>query len=82
MTKKQLGEERVYSSYTSTLLFITKKVRTGAKASQEAGADAEALEECFLLACLSQLAQPALLWNQDYQPRNGTTHKETSPLDH
>jgi hypothetical protein len=24
MTKKQVGEERVYSVYTSTLLFITK----------------------------------------------------------
>jgi hypothetical protein len=24
MTKKQVGEERVYSPYTSTLLFITK----------------------------------------------------------
>ena len=29
MTKKQVGEERVYSAYTSTLLFITKEVRTG-----------------------------------------------------
>jgi hypothetical protein len=25
MTKKQVGEERVYSTYTSTLLFITKE---------------------------------------------------------
>jgi hypothetical protein len=24
MTKKQVGEERVYSTYTSSLLFITK----------------------------------------------------------
>jgi hypothetical protein len=24
MTKKQIGEERVYSAYTATLLFITK----------------------------------------------------------
>jgi hypothetical protein len=24
MTKKQVGKERVYSAYTSTLLFITK----------------------------------------------------------
>jgi hypothetical protein len=41
MTKKQVGEERVYSAYTSTLLFITKEVRTGTQAGQEAGADAE-----------------------------------------
>jgi hypothetical protein len=36
MTKKQLGEERVYSAYTSILLFITKEVRTRTQAGQEA----------------------------------------------
>jgi hypothetical protein len=61
MTKKQVGEERVYSAYTSMLLFITKDVRTGTQAGQEAGADAEAMEGCFLLACFPWLAQPALL---------------------
>jgi hypothetical protein len=44
MTKKQAGEERVYSAYTSTFLFITKEGRTGTQAGQEAGADAEAME--------------------------------------
>jgi hypothetical protein len=82
MTKKQVGEERVYSAYTSTLLFITKEVRTGTQAGQEAGADAEAIEGCSLLACFFWLAQPALLQNQDYQPRDGTTHKGPFPLDH
>ena len=49
MTKKQAGEERVYSAYTSTLLFITKEVRTGIQAGQEAGSgfNAEAMEGCF-----------------------------------
>jgi hypothetical protein len=61
MTKKQVGEERVYSAYTSILLFITKEVRTGTQAGQEAGADAEAMEGCSLLACLTWLAQPAFL---------------------
>jgi hypothetical protein len=61
MTKKQVGEERVYSAYTSILLFITKEVRTGTQAGQEAGADAEAMGRCSLLACLPWLAQPALL---------------------
>jgi hypothetical protein len=61
MTKRQVGEERVYSAYTSVLLFITKEVRTRTQADQEAGADAEAMEGCFLLACLPWLAQPALL---------------------
>jgi hypothetical protein len=50
MTKKQVGEERVYLAYTSILLFITK-----------AGADAEAMEGCSLLVCLLGLDQPALL---------------------
>ena len=57
MAKKQVGEERVYSAYTSILLFITKEVRTGTQTGQEAGADAEAMEGCSLLAgtnfCLS-----------------------------
>jgi hypothetical protein len=82
MTKKQVGEERVYSAYTSILLFITKEVRTGTQAGQEAGADAEAIEGCSLLACLPWLAQPALLYNQDYRPRDGPTHKGPLPLDH
>jgi hypothetical protein len=61
MTKKQVVEERLYSAHTSTLLFITKGVRTGTQAGQEAGADAEAMEGCSLLACFSWLAQSALL---------------------
>jgi hypothetical protein len=52
-------EERVYLAYTSILLFTTKEVRTGTLACQEAGADAEAMEGCSLLACFSWLAQPA-----------------------
>jgi hypothetical protein len=51
MTKKQVGEERVYSAYNSILLFITKDVRIGTQTGQEAGADAEAMEGCSLLAC-------------------------------
>jgi hypothetical protein len=54
MTKKQVGEERVYSVYTSTLLFITKR-KSRQELTQgrnlEAGADAEAMEGCCLLAC-------------------------------
>jgi hypothetical protein len=57
MTKKQVGEERVYF----ILLFITKEVRTGTQAGQEAGADAEVMEGCSLLARFPWLAQPVLL---------------------
>jgi hypothetical protein len=39
MTKNQVGEERVYSAYTSKLMFITKEVRTGTQAGQKAEAD-------------------------------------------
>jgi hypothetical protein len=87
MTKKQVGEERAYLAYTSTLLFITKEVRTRTQAGQKAGADAEAMEGCSLLACLPWLASPGLLSvlsyrTQDYQPRDGPTHKGPFPLDH
>jgi hypothetical protein len=61
MTKKQVGEERVYLAYTSILLFVTKEVRTGTQEGKEAGADAEAMEGYYLLACFPWLAQPALL---------------------
>jgi hypothetical protein len=37
MIKKQGGEERVYSAYTFTFLFITKEVRTGSHTGQELG---------------------------------------------
>ena len=77
MTKKQVGEERIYLAYTSILLFITKEVRTGTQAGQEAGADAEAMEGCSLLACsacsLIEPRLPALRWSQPQGP---------FPLDH
>jgi hypothetical protein len=72
MTKKQVGEERVYSAYTSILLFITKEVRTGTQAGQKAGADAEAMEGCSLLAC-----SPGLLSLLSY--RTKTTSPEMVP---
>jgi hypothetical protein len=72
MTKKQVGEERVYLAYTSILLFITKEVRTGTQAGQKAGTDAEAMEGCSLLACL-----PGLLSLLSY--RTKTTSPEMVP---
>jgi hypothetical protein len=69
MTKKQVGEERVYLAYTSRLLFITKEVRTGTQAGQEAGADAEAMAYW--------LASPGLLSLLSY--RTKTTSPEMFP---
>jgi hypothetical protein len=54
----------------------------GSQAGQEAGADAEAMEGCSLLACFPWLAQPALYRTQDCQPRDGPTYKGPFPLDH
>ena len=58
MTKKQVREERVYSAYTSTLLFITKESqsRNSEGKNLEAGADAEVMEGCCLMACFPWLA--------------------------
>jgi hypothetical protein len=58
MTKKQVGEERVTLPHCCSSL---KEVRTRTQAGQGAGADAEAMKGCSLLACLPWLAQPALL---------------------
>jgi hypothetical protein len=59
MTKKQVGEEKVYSAYNFILLFITKEVRTGTQAGQEAGADAEAMES--IVYWLASTGLPSLL---------------------
>jgi hypothetical protein len=48
MTKKQVGKERVYLAYTSILLFITKDVRTGTQAGQEA----QLMQMCAVTACI------------------------------
>jgi hypothetical protein len=75
MTKKQVGEERVYLAYTSILLFITKEVRTGTQAGQNAGADAEATEGYRDI--LYWLASPGLLSLLSY--RTKTTSPEMVP---
>jgi hypothetical protein len=82
MTKKQVGEERVYSAYISTLLFITKEVRTGTQAGQEAGADAEAMEGWSYWLAFSVLLSLLSYRTQDYQPKDGTTYNEPSHFDH
>jgi hypothetical protein len=82
MTKKQVGEERVYSAYNSILLFITKEVRTGIQTDQEAGADEEAMEGCSLLACLLLLACSAcsLIEPKTTSPEMVPTTRGHSPL--
>jgi hypothetical protein len=65
-------EKRVYSAYTSILLFITKEVRIGTQAGQKAGADEEAMWEV-----LYWLASPGLLSLLSY--RTKTTSPEMPP---
>ena len=63
MTKKQVVEERVYSAYIFTLLYHQRKSAQELTQGRnlEAGVDAEAMEESYLLACFPSLAQLAFL---------------------
>ena len=58
--RSKLGKKG-FIQLTLQYWFITKEVRTGTQAGQEAGADAEAMEGCSLLACLPWLAQNQVL---------------------
>jgi hypothetical protein len=82
MTKKQVVEERVYSAYTNTLLFITKGDRTGTQTGQESGADVEAMKGCICWLPTSGLLSMLSYRTQDYQPRDGPTYKGPFPLYH
>ena len=53
---------------SSALLFITKEVRTGTQAGQEAGADAEATEGCSLLAYFRLLSYRTQYASQGMDP--------------
>ena len=83
MTKKQVGEERVYSAYTSTLLFITK-------GSQDWNSNMagfwrqELMQRPWRAAAAYWLTSPGLLSllshrTQDPQPRDSTTHNGLGP---
>ena len=61
MTKKRLGKKGFIQLILSYCCSSPKEVRTGTQAGQKAGADAEAMEGCSLLAFFPWLAQPALL---------------------
>jgi hypothetical protein len=85
MTKKQVEEARVYSAYTSTLLFITKGSQD--RNSYRTGTWRQELMQRPWRDVTYWLASPGLLSllsyrTQDYQPRDGTTHHEPSSLDH
>jgi hypothetical protein len=62
---EQLGEVRVYSASIGFLVAVDHQRKPAQELKQcrilEAGADAEAMEGCCLLACSSWLTQPAFL---------------------
>jgi hypothetical protein len=61
MTKKQVGEERVYSAYTSTLLFITKGSQDWNSSRKQELMQRPWRDVLYWLTSLPWLAQPALL---------------------
>jgi hypothetical protein len=61
MTKKQLGRKGFIQLTFPHCCSSPKEVRTGTQTGQEAGADAEAMEGCSLLARFHWLAQLAFL---------------------
>jgi hypothetical protein len=86
MTKKLFQEESVYSAYTSTLLFITK--RNPNRNSHGAGNWRQELMQRSQRGVIYWLASPGLIILlsyriENYQPRDGT-QKEMGPpiLDH
>jgi hypothetical protein len=81
MTKKQVGEERVYSAYTSHIA-VHHQRKSGLELKQ---VWKQELMQRPWRDVSYWLASPGLLSllpyrTQDYQPRDGTTHKGTSPL--
>jgi hypothetical protein len=72
MTKKEVGEERVYSAYTSTLLFITKGSQDWNSREQEL-MQRPRRDVTYWLAS-SVLFSLLSYRTQEYQPRDGTTH--------
>jgi hypothetical protein len=62
MTKKQAGEERIYSAYIFHIaVYHQRKSGLELKQVRKQEHDAEAMEGCFLLAYFPWLAHHALL---------------------
>ena len=82
MTTKQIGEERVYSAYTSILLFITKEVKTETQAGQEAGAEAEPWRDVPHWLASSGLLSLLSYRTKTTSPEMAPPTRGPSPLDH
>jgi hypothetical protein len=79
MTKKQVGEESVYSAYTYFHIAVHHQRKSGQELKQgriqEAGADAE--DTILSMACLLSLLSYRI---RDGLPRGGPTHNGLHPL--
>ena len=80
MTKKKVGEERIYSAYTFHI-DVHHQRKSGLELKQ---VRKQELMQMPWSDVLYWLASPGLLSllsyrTQDYQPRDGTTHKGPSP---
>ena len=80
--QKQVGEEKLYLAYTSTLLFIIEGSQD--KNSNRAGTWRQELTQRPWRDAAYWLVSPGLLSllsyrTQDYQPRDGPTHNRLDP---
>jgi hypothetical protein len=80
MTKKQLGRKGFIQLTIPYCCSSPKEVRTGTQAGQKAGADAEAMEGCSLLAGFPWLAQSALIEPKTTSPEMASPTRGLSPL--
>jgi hypothetical protein len=80
MTKKQVGEERIYSAHISTLLFITKGSQD--RNLHRAGTWRQELMQRPWRVLLTDLLSLLSYGTLNYQSRDGTTPNGPSLLDH
>jgi hypothetical protein len=81
MTKKQVGEERVYSAYTSDIA-VHHQRKTGLELKQVRKQELMQRPWRDVPYCLASPGLLSLLSyrTQDYQSRDGTTHNGLGPL--
>jgi hypothetical protein len=78
MTKNQVGEEKVYSTFTSKPLIITKGIQDWNSSRSRSRSWWRSHGGMFLTGLFSLLSYST----KSYQPRDGITHKGPSLLDH
>jgi hypothetical protein len=80
MPKKQVGEEKVYSAYTSILLFITKGSQIWNSISKQELMQRPRRDVLYWLASPGFLSLLSFRIQDYHQPRDDPTHKGPFPL--